>query len=214
MMTAQDRKRQERQARRRRIQDAARPVFVERGFARASIEQIAKQAQLSVGAIYLYFQSKEDLYVSILETSLQDLDASLAEVRQGDAKGRLAAAWTRLSGWVEAEPEMARALAMTSQPGLRAQLTEDVTAGIGTAITRLREHLGACVADGIHAGAFRSVSPAEVADLLWTAFTGSLAADGATGNFSLPPAQRATLFACVEAGLRAAEAAYVHRAAA
>jgi AcrR family transcriptional regulator len=45
-------------------------VFIERGFARASIEQIAKQAQLSVGAIYLYFQSKEDLHVLILETSL------------------------------------------------------------------------------------------------------------------------------------------------
>jgi AcrR family transcriptional regulator len=213
MMTAQDRKRQERQARRRRIQDAARPVFVERGFARASIEQIAKQAQLSVGAIYLYFQSKEDLYVSILETSLVELDAQLAEVRSGDANGRLAAAWTRLSAWVDAEPEMARALAMTSQPGLRGQLTEDVATGVGTAVARLREHLGACIADGIHAGAFRSVSPAEVADLLWTAFIGSLAADGTSGNLSLPAAQRATLFACVEAGLRAAEAAYVRVAA-
>jgi AcrR family transcriptional regulator len=213
MMTAQDRKRQERQARRRRIQDAARPVFVERGFARASIEQIAKQAQLSVGAIYLYFQSKEDLYASILETSLVDLDTQLAEVRRGDARERLAAAWSRLSAWVDAEPEMARALAMTSQPGLKAQLTEDVIAGIAAAISRLREHLGASVADGIHAGAFRSVSPAAVADLLWTSFIGSLAADGVSGNFALPAAQRADLFACVEAGLRAAEVAYVRAAA-
>ncbi len=213
MMNAQDRKRQERQARRRRIQDAARPVFVERGFARASIEQIAKQAQLSVGAIYLYFQSKEDLYVSILETALVDLDAQRAEVRSGDARSRLAAAWSRLSAWVDAEPEMARALAMTSQPGLRAQLTDEVATGVGATVARLREHLGACVADGIHAGAFRSVSPAEVADLLWTAFIGSLAADGASGNLALPAAQRATLFACVEAGLRAAEAAYVRAAA-
>ncbi len=213
MMTAQDRKRQERQARRRRIQDAARPVFVERGFARASIEQIAKQAQLSVGAIYLYFQSKEDLYISILETSLEELDGQLAEVRRGDAKARLGAAWTRLSGWVEAEPEMARALAMTSQPGLRAQLTEDVAVGVAGSVSRLREHLGACIADGIHVGAFRSVSPSEVADMLWTAFIGSLAADGVSGNFALPAAHRATLFACVEAGLRAAEAAYVRHAA-
>lgn len=188
-------------------------MFIERGFARASIEQIAKQAQLSVGAIYLYFQSKEDLYVSILETSLVELDTQLAEVRRGDAKARLGAAWTRLSAWVDAEPEMARALAMTSQPGLKAQLTEDVTTGVTAAVSRLREHLGACVADGIHAGAFRSVSPAEVADLLWTAFIGSLAADGVSGNFVLPAAQRATLFACVEAGLRAAEVAYVRQAA-
>jgi hypothetical protein len=88
-----------------------------------------------------------------------------------------------------------------------------VTTGVTAAVSRLREHLGACVADGIHAGAFRSVSPAEVADLLWTAFIGSLAADGVSGNFVLPAAQRATLFACVEAGLRAAEVAYVRQAA-
>ena len=213
MMTAQDRKRQERQARRRRIQDAARPVFVERGFARASIEQIAKQAQLSVGAIYLYFQSKEDLYVSLLETSLTELDTSLAEVRKGDARSRLASVWARLTAWVEAEPESARALAMLAQPGLRAQLSDEVATGVAAVIGRLREHIGASVADGIHAGAFRSVSPAEVADLLWTAFIGSLAHDGVAGNLELATAQRATLFACFEAGLRAAEAVF-HRAAA
>jgi AcrR family transcriptional regulator len=208
MMTAQDRKRQERQARRRRIQDAARPVFIERGFARASIEQIAKQAQLSVGAIYLYFQSKEDLYVSLLETSLVELDVTLGESR----KGGLAAVWNSLSSWVDAEPEMARALAMQSQPGLRAQLSDEVASGVAAVIGRLRDHLGASIADGIHAGAFRSVSPAEVADLLWTSFIGSLAQDGVAANLGLAPAGRATLFACVEAGLRAAEMAYRHAA--
>ncbi len=183
-------------------------MFIERGFARASIEQIAKQAQLSVGAIYLYFQSKEDLYVSLLETSLVELDVGLVEVRKGDARARLAQVWSGLSAWVDAEPEMARALAMQSQPGLRAQLSDEVATGIAGVIGRLREHLGASVADGIHAGAFRSVSPAEVADLLWTAFIGSLAQDGVATNLALATAQRVTLFACVEAGLRAAEMAY------
>jgi AcrR family transcriptional regulator len=161
----------------------------------------------------LYFQSKEDLYVSILETSLVELDARMVEARKGDAKERLAAAWTQLTAWVEAEPEMARALAMTSQPGLRAQLTEEVSVGVAAAVAKLRDHLGAGVADGIDVGAFRSVSPAEVAELLWTAFIGSLAADGVSGNFALPATQRNALFACVDAGLRAAEVAYLRAAA-
>src|SRR5687768_1340637 len=70
MTNAQERKAQERQARRRRIQEAARTVFAERGYAGASIELIARAAQLSVGAIYLYFRSKEDLYVSLIEDTL------------------------------------------------------------------------------------------------------------------------------------------------
>jgi AcrR family transcriptional regulator len=70
MTNAQERKAQERQARRRRIQEAARTVFTEKGYAGASIELIARAAQLSVGAIYLYFRSKEDLYTSLVEDTL------------------------------------------------------------------------------------------------------------------------------------------------
>ena len=81
MTTAQERKAQERQARRRRIQQAAREVFAQRGYAGASIEQIARHAQLSVGAIYLYFRSKEDLYVSLLEETLTVFDADLTRMR-------------------------------------------------------------------------------------------------------------------------------------
>ena len=81
MTTAQDRKQQERQARRRRIQRAAREVFAEKGFTKTSIEQVARQASLSVGAIYLYFRSKEDLYVSLLEETFELFDAELKPLR-------------------------------------------------------------------------------------------------------------------------------------
>ena len=77
MTNAQERKAQERQARRRRIQEAARSVFSERGYAGASIELIARAAQLSVGAIYLYFRSKEDLYVSLIEDARRDVDPAV-----------------------------------------------------------------------------------------------------------------------------------------
>ena len=75
MTTAHERKQQERHARRRRIQRAARSVFAEKGYAKTSIEQIAREASLSVGAIYLYFRSKEDLYISLLEETLELFDA-------------------------------------------------------------------------------------------------------------------------------------------
>ena len=86
MTTAQERKQQERHARRRRIQRAARTVFAEKGYAKTSIEQIAREASLSVGAIYLYFRSKEDLYVSLLEETLETFDNDLSAVaHRGDS---------------------------------------------------------------------------------------------------------------------------------
>ena len=58
MTSAQEHKQQERQLRRRLIQRAAREIFSEKGYGKASIDQIARRASLSVGAIYLYFRSK------------------------------------------------------------------------------------------------------------------------------------------------------------
>ena len=88
MTNAQERKAQERQARRRRIQEAARSVFAERGYQGASIELIARAAQLSVGAIYLYFRSKEDLYVSLIEDAMTVFDVEMAQVREHSEVGK------------------------------------------------------------------------------------------------------------------------------
>src|SRR5690349_24789470 len=102
MTTAQERKQHERQARRRRIQRAARSVFAEKGYAKTSIEQIAREASLSVGAIYLYFRSKEDLYVSLLEETLELFDTEIGQLR-GRADGNpgegLTSVWSFLTHW-------------------------------------------------------------------------------------------------------------------
>lgn len=175
MTNAQERKQQERQARRRRIQRAAREVFVERGYAKTSIEQIARQASLSVGAIYLYFRSKEDLYVSLLEDTLGVFDAELTQVRaRTDAPNRLRAAWGVLSTWAGSDIEGTRTLRLLATPGIKAQLSNEVIQAVGAGVTRVREHLGACVADGIHAGVFRAVDAGEIADALWSLFVGAL----------------------------------------
>src|SRR6478752_5913150 len=97
MTNAQERKAQERQARRRRIQEAARTVFSEKGYAGASIELIARAAQLSVGAIYLYFRSKEDLYVSLIEDALTVFDVEMGQIRENaEINRRLRDTWAIL----------------------------------------------------------------------------------------------------------------------
>lgn len=48
--------------------DAALDEFFERGFAAAKMDDIARRAGLSKGAIYLYFDSKEALFEQLVET--------------------------------------------------------------------------------------------------------------------------------------------------
>lgn len=57
---------QERQARMELILNAAEQLFVEKGYADTSINDIAEAADFSRTSIYQYFSSKEEIYVNIL----------------------------------------------------------------------------------------------------------------------------------------------------
>ncbi|MGN6107058.1 MAG: TetR/AcrR family transcriptional regulator [Kofleriaceae bacterium] len=186
MTNAQERKAQERQARRRRIQEAARTVFSERGYAGASIELIARAAQLSVGAIYLYFRSKEDLYVSLVEDTLTVFDVEMAQVReQAEVASRLRETWSILVRWAEKDAEGPRILRLLAQPAIRPQLSDEVVAAVSAGIGRIQDHIGACVADGIHAGIYRQVNAREIADLAWSVLLGALDAAEMSTNLGL-----------------------------
>jgi len=54
-------------ARRAQILDAATRVFAEKGFHRATIRDIARAAGLADGTIYIYFASKADLLIGLLD---------------------------------------------------------------------------------------------------------------------------------------------------
>src|SRR5689334_21966517 len=53
------------------VLDAARRVFLERGYAGASIEAIADEAGFSSGVVYSQFGSKADLFFALLERRIE-----------------------------------------------------------------------------------------------------------------------------------------------
>ena len=55
------------QAKRRRILDAALRVFSEKGFHNATISEVANEAHVGKGTVYLYFDGKESLLVQIFD---------------------------------------------------------------------------------------------------------------------------------------------------
>jgi AcrR family transcriptional regulator len=54
------------QAQRKRITEGAIQVFADNGYRQTTIDQIGQALQISKGAIYIYFKSKEELFVSTL----------------------------------------------------------------------------------------------------------------------------------------------------
>ena len=57
----------EERAKRRQIIEGARAVFLASGFDAASMGEIARQAGVSKGTLYVYFDSKERLFEAIVE---------------------------------------------------------------------------------------------------------------------------------------------------
>jgi AcrR family transcriptional regulator len=65
---------------RRRLLDAAEVVFAGRGFHGASVDEIAREAGATTGALYSNFSGKEDLFLAMFERSAQADVSDYAEI--------------------------------------------------------------------------------------------------------------------------------------
>jgi TetR/AcrR family fatty acid metabolism transcriptional regulator len=54
-----------------RIIDAATKVFAKKGFFHAKVSDIAKEAHVADGTIYLYFENKDDILISLFEEQMK-----------------------------------------------------------------------------------------------------------------------------------------------
>ncbi|MDP4547478.1 MAG: TetR family transcriptional regulator [Marinobacter sp.] len=70
-------------ATRESILDAAEQVFIDKGVARGSLEQIAHTAGVTRGAIYWHFLNKQDILDAMLERVRAPLGEMLASAREG-----------------------------------------------------------------------------------------------------------------------------------
>jgi len=70
-MGLQERRGKEKDSRKKLILKSARTLFFEKGFNNVTVDEIAKSSELGKGSIYLYFNSKEEIYAQIL---LNDID--------------------------------------------------------------------------------------------------------------------------------------------
>lgn len=78
-MGTKERKEREKQARRQLIFDKAKKLFLKKGYADTSMDEIAELCELSKGTLYLYFKSKEELAVSVVNYIISGLKSVLED---------------------------------------------------------------------------------------------------------------------------------------
>ena len=141
------------------ILNAATRVFAERGFFGAQVADIARRAGVAAGTVYLYFQSKDDLLISLFDRTMQDA------IREGRAAlngiDNPADRLRRIARLHLERLGRDRDLAVVFQVELR-QSTKFMAR---LSATRLRDYLGLIrdtIADGQAHGAFRPQVPATL----------------------------------------------------
>lgn len=61
------------------IAQAAKTVFAERGYTRATLEDIAQRAGMSKATIYIYYKNKDDLFLHVVEELVNATTAATAQ---------------------------------------------------------------------------------------------------------------------------------------
>jgi TetR/AcrR family fatty acid metabolism transcriptional regulator len=150
-----------------RILRAATKVFATRGFFGAQVADVAREADVAAGTVYLYFKSKDDLLIAIFERTMSEAiaegRAALAGI--GDPVARL----REIARLHLERLGRDRHLAVVFQVELRqsTKFMERFSA------TQLREYLGIIrdtIADGQAAGTIRtSINPTLAAKMLFGA---------------------------------------------
>jgi len=80
-----ERREREKQRRRVEILATARTIFFDKGFRNTTIDDIAKASELARGTIYLYFQTKEEIYATVLEEGMDTLSTLITSSFNPDA---------------------------------------------------------------------------------------------------------------------------------
>src|SRR5689334_1662479 len=118
-----------------KIIQAATKLFAGKGFYNAKVSDVAKEAAVADGTIYLYFKNKDDLLISIFEESMDNFIASVGE-RMRQSEGPV----EKLRQFIHLHLELVRQNQNTSQV-LQVELRQSAKFIQEYAGTKFREYL-------------------------------------------------------------------------
>jgi AcrR family transcriptional regulator len=173
-------------AKRRQIMDGARKVFLAQGFDAASMGEIARQAGVSKGTLYVYFDSKEALFEAIVEEECRSTAEQLFALDSNDhdveaVLRRLGYAYVRfLCQPARVSPFRTVISISERMPVIGKRFYE---AGPATGVARLRRYLEDQVAAG-----YLAIEDAEVAAAQFLDSCQSTLFKPLLLNFAGPPA--------------------------
>ncbi len=156
---------------RSKIMESAIQMFASRGFNAASVDDICAEAGISKGAFYHHFESKQALFLALLESWLQQIDGAIDA-----SKGRTVP--ETLLGMIRAFPFIFETagdhLPMYMEFWLQASRDERIRQAAIAPYRRYHQYFTSLIQQGVAEGSFVEVEPEVAARLIVSAAMGLL----------------------------------------
>ena len=170
-MGIEERKEREKEHRKEEILNAAQKVFFDKDLPAATMDEIAEAAELSKGTLYLYYKSKEDLYLGVmmrgmqmLFTEYEGLAASLDSPLQ-----KIIKLSDLYIDFFTSNRKFFRMFHFLQMPQFHKQVSEEMQQYCGTETRRLWDLVIGIMKQGMEAGILHSdLDPTEIGIILWS----------------------------------------------
>lgn len=182
IMGTLERREREKLRRRQEIALAAKKVFSRKGFKGATMEDIAREAELSPGTLYLYVKSKDELFASLnldfLDFVQAKTDTVLASTDLTPAE-KLAKMKDILLELYEFDPFTLNFLIHLLTGDDFKNLSPEFLSEIKERSARALRSIAAIFEQGMREGAFSvKARPVALADIVWAGFMGLVVWEG------------------------------------
>lgn len=173
-MGIKERREKERKYRKRTILESAKRLFFKQGFAATTMSQIAESAELSKGTLYLYFQNKEELYISLLVEGMEILNNNLSRAIEGITGWEekfLALGWAYYKYSIDYS-EFFQISFQFQHGEITANISDELYNKCFQAGLNSLGFLARILEEGMNAGEIERKDPMELTVVLWGSLTG------------------------------------------
>lgn len=174
-MSIEDRKEREKEERRRLILRAALEVYNHDGYHGTTMEKIAEKAELSRATLYLYFKTKDEIFVHSIAQFLsyfRELLDELYKRAKRESLELLPALWNIFIEFYRKDPVAFNASLYFHQSEMLRNLPKQLRLILDEAGSKNYRALCKIVEFGIETSYFIKANPKTLAEVIWSTFLG------------------------------------------
>ncbi len=175
----QERKKREKGLRIESILEAAKKVFFSRGYLKATMDEIALEAEISKPTIYQYFRTKDDLYFSLMLPVVEDIGIQMEKVEKKLVDGKYRSGAHLIKDFTKAlyhsyetAPDVFRIVQLFQQSGMVWELNEKTRSALNERGGYNFQVGRRIMETAIKQGLIKKVRIYELVDVIWGLFVG------------------------------------------